>query len=342
MNINKKLWGNVDGRDIYLFRMENAQGSYVELTNYGATVVSINVPDLQGRLQNVVLGFSSLAGYLQDDCYIGSTIGPFANRIANAKFTIDGTDYLLEPNDGVNTNHSASAGFNNKVFDHHESNERLVFKYLSRDMDGGYPGNLDFEVSYRWTANHELEIAFKASSDKKTVVNFTNHCYFNLTGTTKKIFDHELTIQAETIVGAGDDYLPTGEILKAGGLLFQNTRMADRMSAAPNGIKGLNICYVLDGYTRGEQQLAAVLKEPVSGRKLSVYTTFPGLMLYTGDYLGSKQAGHQNVTYSPFDGLCLECQYFPDSPNQPDFPSTVLLPGEVFEEMITFKFNTEK
>lgn len=342
MNITKKHWGSVDGQEIYLFRLDNAKGCYVELTNYGATVVSINVPDKQERLHNVVLGFNSLAGYLQDSCYIGSTVGRFANRIANARFTLDGVAYLLEPNDGVNTNHSASAGFHNKVFDYEIKDEQLIFRYLSKDMSGGYPGNLQFEISYQWTNNNELKIAFKASADKKTQVNFTNHCYFNLAGTAQKIFDHRLTIYAGSIVEAGEDYIPTGNIIEAAELSFKNTRIVDRMTAVQSHIKGLNVCYVLDGYKPKQQQLAALLSEQYSGRELAVYTTYPGLMLYTGAYLKSKVPGNQHVTYQPFDGLCLECQYFPDSPNQPDFPSTLLLPGTLFEETITYAFNTKK
>ncbi|TCD00078.1 aldose epimerase family protein [Pedobacter psychroterrae] len=342
MNITKKRWGSVDGQEIHLFRLDNSNGSYVELTNYGATVVSVYVPDKQGKLQNVVLGFNSLAGYLQDNCYIGATVGRFANRIANARFTLDGVNYLLEPNDGVHTNHSASAGFNDKVFNYNYTDGCLVFKYLSPDMFGGYPGNLDFEISYQWTAGNELRIIFKACTDRKTVVNFTNHCYFNLAGTAQKIFDHRLTIQSGSIVEAGADYIPTGRIIDAGQLSFQNTRIVDRMTAVQSHIKGLNVCYVLDCYEPKKQQLAAVLTEHYSGRELAVYTTYPGIMLYTGAYLDSKVPGNRHVTYQPFDGLCLECQYFPDSPNQPDFPSTVLLPGEVFEETITYAFNTKK
>ncbi|RZM23042.1 MAG: galactose mutarotase [Pedobacter sp.] len=341
MNMTKKHWGSVEGKEIYLFRLDNSNGNYVELSNYGATVVSVNVPDKHGILQNVILGFNSLEGYLQDNCYIGATVGRFANRIANAKFTLDGTDYLLEPNDGVNTNHSASAGFNDKIFDYYIKDDHLVFKYLSKHMSGGYPGNLEFEVSYRWTNNNKLIIAFKASTDKKTVVNFTNHCYFNLAGNAQKIFDHRLTIQASSIIEAGEDYIPTGRIIDAGQLSFQNTRIVDRMTAVQSHIKGLNVCYVLDGYIPKKQQLAAVLTEHHSGRELAVYTTYHGLMLYTGAYLDSKVPGSRHVTYQPFDGLCLECQCFPDSPNQPDFPSTVLLPGEVFEESITYAFNTK-
>ena len=342
MNISKKHWGSVGGRDVYLFRLENSTGNYVEVTNYGGCVVSINVPDRMGRVQSVVLGFDSLAGYLKDDCYLGATIGPFANRIANARFTMDGVDYVLEPNDGVNTNHSASAGFHDKVFNYSEDSGRLILNYLSKDMSGGYPGNLDFSISFEWTEENELKLLFKATTDQKTVVNFTNHCYFNLTGTPGKIFDHRLTIDASSIVEATEDYIPTGEIKDAEQLTFKDTRIVDRMTGAASNLKGLNVCYVLDGYEPEKLTRAAVLTDLVSGRSLRVYTTFPGLMLYTGAYLKSKTPGFHHVKYGPYDGLCLECQYFPDSPNHAHFPSTVLLPGEVFEETIIYHFNTLK
>ena len=342
MSISKKLWGNWKGREVYLFRLENAHGYYVELSNYGATIVSVNVPDKQGRLQNVVLGFNSLDGYLQDDCYIGGTIGPFANRIANARFTLDGSEYLLEANDGANTNHSASAGFNNKLFDYVIKDDVLTFKYLSVDMDGGYPGNLDFCVIYHWTVDNELKITYRATTDKKTVVNFTNHAYFNLSGTSKKIFDHRLTVHSDKVVEADDDYIPTGEIIPTSDLSFDDTRIADRMTGLESHIKGLNVCYALEVHASKEEQCAAVLYESVSARKLTVYTTFPGLMLYTGAYLSSGTPGNQHVNYEAFDGLCLECQYFPDSPNHAHFPSTVLLPDELFEEKITYKFSTQQ
>ena len=342
MNISKKHWGSVGGKDVYLFRLENSIGNYVEITNYGGCVVSINVPDKEGSVQNVVLGFNSLEGYLQDRCYIGATLGPFANRIANARFTMDGIDYLLEANDGVNTNHSASAGFNNKVFDYLLTNESLILKYLRPDMDGGYPGNLSVEVGYRWTDEQELKISFKALTDKKTVVNLSNHCYFNLSGTAKKIFDHRLSIYAGSVIEAGDDYIPTGRIVEAAEIAFQDSRIVDRMTAMQSHIQGLNVCYVLDGYEAKKEVCAGILTERSSGRMLTVYTSYPGLLLYTGSYLDSNRPGKHGINYQPFDGLCLECQYFPDSPNHANFPSTVLLPGEVYEASITYQFNTLK
>jgi aldose 1-epimerase len=178
--ITHKAWGAVHNQDVFLFRLENSAGAFVELTNYGATLVSINVPDKDGRLSNVIIGFPTLASYLDDSCYIGSTIGRYANRISNAQFNLDGITYQLEANDGVNANHSASSGFNSKVFGFEVNDEELVLVLHSNDGEGGYPGNLNLRVTYKWNDDNDLSIHYKAVSDKDTFANFTNHAYFNL------------------------------------------------------------------------------------------------------------------------------------------------------------------
>ncbi|WP_214226291.1 aldose epimerase family protein [Pedobacter sp. B4-66] len=334
--ISRKLWGNFSDKNIYLFKIKNKSGAFVELTNYGATIVSIVVPDKNNTMVNVILGFPELQGYIDDDCYLGSTVGRFANRISKATFSIDEIWYKLEANDNGNTNHSASAGFNNKVFDYTIEDDKLILSLLSKDGDGGYPGNLLLKVCYQWTDLNELLISYTAETDKKTIVNITNHNYFNLSGGGSNFFNHELTINATSIVEATDDFIPTGAIVAAGDIEFKSTKMADRITDYLNKPKGLNICYVLN-----IKEKAATLRDPQSGRSLEIYTTYPGLMLYTGDYLRTKHPGHLGVPYKPFDGLCLECQYYPDSPNQPDFPSTILHPGHIYQERITYKFSTE-
>nr|WP_068887038.1 aldose epimerase family protein [Pedobacter panaciterrae] len=323
-NISRKPWGNYKNKDIYLFKIENKTGAFVELTNYGATVVSIVVPDKNNTLGNVILGFPELQGYLDDDCYLGSTVGRFANRIAGAAFNLDGIDYQLEANDNGNSNHSASAGFNNKVFDYIIDDDRLVFRILSEDGEGGYPGNLTLEVCCQWTIDNALLITYTAVTDKKTVVNITNHCYFNLSAVAGRNFlNHQLTINAESMLEAGADYIPTGRIVKT-----DPTQL--------NDLKGINTCFVLN-----QQDVAATLKDPDSGRILKIHTSYPGLMLYTGDYLKSQFYGHLGKTYKPLDGVCLECQYYPDSPNHINFPSTILEPDHLYQESITYKFSTE-
>jgi aldose 1-epimerase len=322
-SISRKSWGNYKNKDIYLFRIENENGAFVELTNYGATVVSIVVPDKNNWLGNVILGFPELQGYLDDTCYLGSTVGRFANRIGGASFNLDGVDYILEANDHGNSNHSASTGFNSKVFDYIIDDDLLIFRILSEDGEGGYPGNLTLEVCYQWTLDNTLLITYTAVTDQKTVVNITNHCYFNLSVTGHNSLNHRLTINAESMLEASADYIPTGRIIKTNA-----TQLKD--------LKAINTCYILN-----EQGAAAMLTDPNSGRKLEISTSYPGLMLYTGDYLESQYNGHSGKPYKPLDGLCLECQYYPDSPNHSNFPSTILEPDHLYQESITYKFSIE-
>jgi len=323
-SLSWKSWGTYENEDVYLFRIENRTGAFVELTNYGATVVSIVVPDKNKKLGNVILGFPKLQNYIHDTCYLGSTIGRFANRIAGAGFNLDGINYQLEANDNGNSNHSASAGFNSKVFDYLIDEDRLIFRILSRDEEGGYPGNLTLEVCYQWTNDNTLLITYTAVTDKKTVVNITNHCYFNLSAiASRNILGHQLAINTESMLEAGTDYIPTGRIVKTD-------------AAHLTSLKEINTCYVLN-----KPGVAATLKDPDSGRILKIHTTYPGLMLYTGDYLESKSNGHLGKPYEPLDGICLECQYYPDSPNHSNFPSTILEPDHLYQESITYKFSTE-
>lgn len=336
--ITCQQWGEHAGEPIYLFKMENADGAYVELTNYGATLVSAVVPDVQGVYGNVVLGFPSLQAYLDDDCYVGSTIGRYANRIGGARFELDGATWRLENNDGENTNHGGNNGFNTRVFKHAVTAEGLFFTILSPDGDGGYPGNLELTVHYMWTDLNELIITYYASTDKRTVANFTNHAYFNLSNDGGKIFDHKLTIHADSLLQNDADYIPTGLVEPVDRKRFSDTVIKNKIMVDENHITGLNDCYILDEQPGTYHKLAVELTEKASGRQLEIFTTYPALMVYTGDYLQSKHWGHHNIPYSPFDGICLECQYYPDSPNHSNFPATVLNPGDTYHESIIYKF----
>ncbi|MDN5287908.1 MAG: galactose mutarotase [Mucilaginibacter sp.] len=336
--ISYKSWGEYIGQPVYLFKIENPNGAYVELTNYGATLISAIVPDAHGLYGNVVLGFSSLQAYIDDKCYIGSTIGRYANRIGGAKFVLDGTTYLLENNDGQNTNHGGNSGFNSKVFDYAITDDRICFSLLSKDGDGGYPGNLDLTVNYQFTDLNELIITYQASTDKKTVANFTNHAYFNLSNEGCRIFDHSLTIYADQVLESDAAYIPTGVIKPTGDITFTGSSIRDKMSIQDDGITGLNECYILHEQGNTPYKPAAELIEKNSGRKLEVFTSYPAMMVYTADYLQSKHPGHHLQAYGAFDGLCLECQYYPDSPNRPHFPTTVLDAGAVYQETIVYKF----
>lgn len=323
--ITHKAWGAVHKQDVFLFKLENSTGAFVELTNYGATVVSINVPDKEGRLGNVIMGFPTLAGYLDDTCYIGSTIGRYANRVSNAQFNLDDITYRLEANDGINANHSASSGFNSKVFGFEVNDDALVFVLHSNDGEGGYPGSLNLRVIYKWSDDNVLSIHYKAVSDKDTFVNFTNHAYFNLSNGDLTITGHQLDISAKSIVAAGADYIPTGKIIPA-----------ELITLDLN--KGINSYYILDENKLTANNYAARLIEPFSGRTLTVATSYPGVFLYTGDYLNSKHFNLNNRYCQPFEGLCLECQLYPDAMNRPEFPSALLKKHEVYSEYINFKF----
>lgn len=328
--VSVKHWGYVNDEEVFLYKIENENGAYVELSNFGATVVSIVVPDRNGILGNVVLGFPTLAGYLDDTCYLGSTIGRFANRISGAKFEIDSKEYNLEPNDQGNSNHSASSGFNSRVFlsTLNERPDGVCFTLLSEDDEGGYPGNVVFRVDYNWNNNNELKIRYRAETDMKTHLNFTNHSYFNLSGLTCSVLDHRLSIASKRVLEMNSDYTPTGIVLEDKEPLFGNTKLKP----------GLNCYFIYDDLGKDNNGLIAKLIDSNSGRELDVYTSYPGLMLYTGDFLFSKLLGHNNHSYKPHDGLCLECQYYPDSPNQLSFPTTILNPGDKYDEYIVYKF----
>lgn len=362
--ISRQLWGTHQDKPVYLFRIENSSGSFIEVSNYGATLVSVHVPDRNQELKNVVLGFPALQGYLDDRCYLGATIGRFANRIGGAGFVLDGKTYLLDDNDNGNSNHGGNYGFNTKVFDFSIDEGVISFTLFSENGEGGFPGNLVFKVSYQWSDSNELLIEYRATTDQRTPASFTNHAYFNLasglndlianssTADAAKIFDHQLTIYADKRLICGADHIPSGLIVPAAQLSFNKTPVRKNITFNDTAISGLNTCYVLNKDVQlkdGNDQLndkndralvsACLLTEPLSGKTLEVFTSYPALLLYTGDYLHSDHPGHYGKYYGPFDGLCLECQYFPDSPNHPNFPSAILDPGTEYKESIVFKFS---
>lgn len=326
--ISSSLWGRVDGKDVFLLKIVNQNGGYVELSNYGATVVSVVVPNRDGKLGHAVLGFSSLQGYVEDTCYIGSTIGRFANRISNAHFVLDGTDFQLDNNDGRHTNHGGVNGFNKKVFDlvNCEANS-VVMSTMSDDMEEGFPGNLTLNISFEWTETNELKIRYSANTDRKTHLNLTNHCYFNLSDSRVCMEDHRISISSDERLELDAEYIPSGKILK------EKSRIQKKIH------RNINNYYIVRRDEDRMDQWVAQLYEPESGRCLSVYSSYPGLMLYTADFLQSRSHGHKGHQYGSFDGVCIECQYYPDSPNRPEFPSTHLKPGDHYNEYITYKFS---
>ncbi|HMI03527.1 MAG TPA: aldose epimerase family protein [Pedobacter sp.] len=341
--ISKIPWGIVDDKEVCCFKIINQNGEFIEVTNYGATLVSVCVRDKEGKIEHVILGFPALQGYINDQSYLGSTIGRFANRIGKATFNLDGKKIELEQNDGPNSNHSGSSGFHKKVFDYQTRGDILIFSLFSADGEGGFPGNLKVEVHYHWNDENELKIDYYGQTDQNTLFNLTNHSYFDLSSGRGQIFDHRLSVFSDQIVQAGPDYMPTGELVAADETYaFTDTRIEDKLFQADGSIKGLNICYVLDSERQKSGLPAAILFEPASGRELSLYTSYPGLMLYTGDYLNTIDPGFNGNPYKPLDGMCLEAQFFPDSPNHPAFPSAELRAGELAHHYIIFKFDTHK
>ena len=336
--ITRQSWGTSKGQPVFLFRMENASGAFIELTNFGASLVTVAVPDKRGRVENVILGFQTLEGYEHDVCCIGSTIGRFANRIGGATFSLDGVTYDLDRNDGNNTNHGGSHGFHKRIFDAKVHDDAVVFTLTSKDGDGGFPGKVLFATTYKWSDDNQLTIQHNAETDKPTIVSFTNHAYFNLTCGRDKVHRHQLAIKSDLRLEIRSDYIPTGTILAAGDLKFTGEPVESKYTSYSGVITGLNSYFLFD-QGRSTSDAVCSLWEESSGRHLTVFTTYPGVQLYTGDFLNSIDAGNNGRPHEPFDGLCLECQYCPDSPNHPDFPSTRLEPGETFSHQIIYKFS---
>lgn len=323
MKITYEKWGTHAGREVYLYTLTNKAGARAQVTNYGATLVAVQLAD--GTHQ--VLGFDSLQAYLDDRAYLGSTVGPVANRIGGARFTLDGHTYQLTANDGVNNNHSASAGVHAKVFDMELLEDALVLYYSMPNGDGGFPGNIQLSVYYQWDDNNMLHIRYEAVADRNAIVNITNHAYFNLSGTHSTMLDHVLRIPAGRVLEASADYIPSGKVIPAGTRSFEEPQLLRA---------GLNDYYVLD--SKQPLKLAAVLEHPASGHSVEVYTTYPGLMVYSADYLAGNAAGILGQPYAAFGGVCLECQHYPDAPNHATFPSITLAAGQRYQEQIIYHF----
>jgi aldose 1-epimerase len=324
--------------EVKLIKMTNKQGASISLTNYGATLVSVMMPDKNALFADVVLGFAQPEDYFDDQNYLGATIGRFANRIANGKFMLDGKTFHLHTNDGLHTNHSGAFGFSNKVFNYRTEDNKVVFTLYSHEGEGGFPGDMHCSVTYELTDNNEVLINYQARSNQKTIVSFTNHAYFNLSGKHADIFDHCLNIPSAEMLEMDKDYLPTGKIVPTQKNSFKGQQIAEVI--AGNNNKGLNNYYLLQKKTPGELVLAAELLHTASGRRLKVFTDSPGVLLYTGDFLDSLGVGHHGRPYTAFNGLCLECQHYPDAPNQLIAPAVAIEKGAVYQQKIIYQFDT--
>ena len=337
-----------NGKEIKLFTLKNQQGMIVQLTNYGGKLVSIIVPDRDGNLADVCLGYESAEDYLNGIASLGATMGRVTNRIANAQFTLDGVTYQLAKNNGEHTIHGGASGFRYKVWDAKQLDDQNVeLSYFSEDGEEGFPGNLTLKVLFSVTNDNELKLIYHATTDKPTVINFTNHAFFNLVGAGNgDILDHELRVNAEEFTPVDETAIPTGEIRDVAGtpLDFREfTRVGDRIDADYDQLKyvgGYDHNYVInkDGDALA---MAALLYEPVSGRVMEVKTTEPGIQVYTANSLSGEDVGKGGKAYGKWSSICLETQHFPDSPNHPNFPSTVLTPGEDHISTTIYRFSTK-
>ena len=322
---------HLSGKDIILFRLSGESGAYVELLNYGATLLSVYVPDCNNRLENVVLTYPDIRDYFTDKNYLGSTIGRCANRIANAQFTMDGTTYHLDRNDGQNNNHSGYSGFHQKIFDAEILDDKLILTTHSRDNEGGFPGNMEVRICFSFCGN-ELTIHYKALSDRATIFNPTCHAYFNLSGKKESVFQHELKVNSIEYLETDNDFIPTGRVLPVVGSAFDfgQYRFIGQMAALKQDIlKGYNVYFPVPG--NGKLRQLAFLSESVSGRKMTISSDMPGVMLYTGDYLDGQ--------HRSFEGVCLEAQFYPDTPNHAHFPDCIVMPEKTYEHIIRFQFD---
>lgn len=343
MSVRTNRFGTApDGREISLFTCENRHGLKVELMSYGATLKSVHVPDRNGEVADVTLGFPTLDGYLGRHPYFGSTIGRFANRIAGARFTLDGVVYRLAANNGPNHLHGGAAGFDRAVWgaEPFESvGERGVrFGYLSRDREERYPGNLSAEVIYTLTDEDELRLAFRATTDNATPVNLTNHTYWNLSGS-GLILDHVVQIEADRYLPLDEHQIPTGVIAPVANTPMDFTEpkaVGAQLDELPGERIGYDHCFVLRHRTAPAP--AARVSDPASGRVMEITTSQPGLQLYTGNNLSGFEP---HGGFGRFSGICLETQHFPDSPNRPEFPSTILSPGEEYSHLTIHRFSVE-
>lgn len=339
--ITKQAYGTTDdGLNVDEYTLTNSSGMEVKIITYGGVITSIRVPDRDGKLTNVVLGFDNLADYAAKSPYFSAITGRYGNRIANATFTLNGTQYTLDANNGPNSLHGGVKGFDKQIWTAREiqgnSEVGLELSYLSPDGDQGFPGALDVKVTYTLTEHNELRIDYRATTDKATVVNLTNHAYFNLAGS-GTIADHVVSINADRYTPVDETLIPTGELAPVAGTPFdfrQPKPVSKDIQANDEQIArggGYDHNFVLNLTDLSQPGLAAKVSDPQSGRTLEVLTTEPGIQFYTGNFL-------EGNPHPKRAGLCLETQHFPDSPNQPAFPSTTLQPGETYQTTTIFKF----
>jgi aldose 1-epimerase len=339
-----------DGKQVDLFTLKNTNGMTVQLTNYGGKIVSIWVPDRHGRLNDINLGYETARAYIHGTASLGATMGRYANRIAGAQFELNGQVYNLPKNNGENTIHGGTKGFRFVVWDGDQLDESSVrLSYVSPDGDQGFPGNLTVEVTYTVTEDNSLKLEYSATTDKPTVINFTNHAFFNLKGEGQgDVLDHVLWVNAKRFTPTDKAAIPTGEYRAVKGTPFDFTspkRLGQDIDMENEQLTfggGYDHNFILDK-AEGELALAARLSEPSSGRVMEVYTTEPGLQVYTANSLTGQgtDIGKAGKAYGSRSAVCLETQHFPDSPHHPNFPTTTLNPGDIYQSTTLYRFSTE-
>lgn len=342
-----------DFDSIKLYTLENESGMTVRVTNYGAIITSIIVPDRNGKQADVALGYDRVEDYINavDKPYFGAVVGRYGNRIAKGEFTLDGETYSLLQNNGENHLHGGAIGFDKVVWavDEYVEGKSLTLSYLAKDKEEGYPGNLELIIVYTLADDNSLVVDYHATTDKATPINVTQHTYFNLKGEGQgTILDHKLMLNAKTFTPVDESLIPTGEMPAVAGTPFDFTtakaigRDIDQQNEQLVFGLGYDHNWILnkDG-KEGELSLAAQVHEPSSGRVMEIYTTEPGIQFYCGNFLDGRLKGKSGKPYVHRGGFCLETQHFPDSPNQPNFPSTILKPGETYESKTVFKFSAK-
>ena len=343
--IMKESFGKAGGREVFLYTLTNVQGTKVSITNYGGIITSIVVPDRQGKMGDIVLGYDTLEQYIANSPYFGAIVGRYANRIAKGRFTLNGREYHLAVNNGKNSLHGGLKGFDKVVWEpgpiRDSSKAELELTYLSKDGEEGYPGNVKVRVVYTLNDHNELTTLIEAETDKPTPVNLCNHTYFNLSEADTNILGHILTLFADQYTKVNDELIPTGELPQVRGTAmdFNNSNSIGERIAKVRG--GYDHNFVLKKKP-GELSMAAQLYDPRSGRQVEVMTTQPGIQFYSGNFLDGTIRGKDGKIYKQHYGLCLETQHFPDSPNQPSFPNTILKPGTKFSEKTVYRFSVLK
>lgn len=348
MKITKQTYPSSIG-EISVFKVENDSGAYVELSSLGAGITGVCVPDKNGKLENVALAYANPADYLADGPCMGKIPGRYANRIAKGHLVIDGTLHQLAINNGPNALHGGPEGFMNRIWNAEETADGVRFTYNSADGEENYPGNLTAVAEYSWSEDNVLTLNLSAKTDKPTVVNLTNHAYFNLEGADAgSVLSHSMKINAEKWLPTDDTLIPTGEIASVEGTPMDfrvDKKIGDDIKADFPALiygKGYDNCWVNDGWEKGKMlDEIVVLRAPESGRVLRVGSTQSGVQVYTGNWLAGSPLNVSGKSYEDYDGVAIEMQGFPDSPNEPEFPSQELRPGEEYKEVIRFAFSVE-